>query len=63
MLVLALNIYIFSYEDTFLLIWVSYDETIKRTLTSIKTQGDDYIGISNLYLIQKSFISGVVIAW
>ena len=31
--------------------------------TSIKTQGDDYIGISNLHLIQKLFINGVVIAW
>lgn len=63
MIVLALNIYIFSCENTGLLIWVSYNETIKRTLTSIKTQGDDYISISNLCLIQKLFINGVVIAW
>lgn len=63
MIVLALNIYIFSCENTGLLIWVSYDETIKRILTSIKTQGDDYISISNLCLIQKLFINGVVIAW
>lgn len=62
MIVLALNIYIFSCENTGLLIWVSYDETIKRTLISIKTQGDDYISISNLCLIQKLFINGVVIA-
>lgn len=63
MIAVALNIYIFSYENTGLFICFNYDETIERTLTNSKTQGNEYISISNLLLIQKLFINGVVIAW